>query len=749
MLGSRPVSAPNHTSLPSRNNLVVTIPPDLHLSDSERSVLAKGLKFVPSPGSLNLFSVKTDTEQFFRRLCLKAFFHDQSSVSNKDVFETISHKKSSWSPDEGQSGSLDLFIRQCRHDIDQLPTFRPKRPSNLSNPEFEALKSLRARNDIVIKPADKGGALVVWRADLYRTEARRQLSDTTFCSRVDKDLTSTHQDTISHTIRNFIQTGDLPETARDLIATTPRTPVMYFLPKIHKPNNPGRPIVSACGCPTEIISSCLDHVMAPLVRNLSSYIKDTKHALQILNNIHFHGNHKFIFTMDVKSLYTVIPHHDGLKALKFFFDKRPNQEPSTTVLIRLAELVLTLNNFSFDGEHYQQISGVAMGTKMGPNYANLFVGFVENQIFEQYTNPIPDFFGRFIDDCLGTASCSYAELESFIHFVNNFHPALKFTWEISETSVSFLDILISINGSRLTTSVFYKPTDSHSYLLFSSSHPNHTKRSIPFSQFLRLRRICSEDEDFQTKSLEMRNFFVQRGYPTSLLDTAFSKASSIPRSDTLTNSVHNGTDNNKIPLVLTYHPFNFKVRDVIRKNFHILKNDPQTSSIFSENPLVSFRHNKNIRESLVSSSLTSETSLSEGTFPCKRGNCKTCDYIDSTTTISAPKSNYKIKHLFSCASSHLIYCISCSRCGMLYIGETGRTLRTRFGEHGRAVQANDVHQPVARHFNAGNDCISDMKIRALCPVSGSNDSRKKQEMSLISKLGTLQPLGINKRFSYL
>ncbi len=38
---------------------------------------------------------------------------------------------------------------------------------------------------------------------------------------------------------------------------------------------------------------------------------------------------------------------------------------------------LTLNNFSFDGEHYQQISGVAMGTKMGPNYANLFVGFVE------------------------------------------------------------------------------------------------------------------------------------------------------------------------------------------------------------------------------------------------------------------------------------------------------------------------------------------------------------------------------------
>ena len=285
--------------------------------------------------------------------------------------------------------------------------------------------------------------------------------------------------------------------------------------------------------------------------------------------------------MDVKSLYTVIPHHDGLRALKFFLDKRRNKEPSTSVLIRLAELVLTLNNFSFDGEHFQQISGVAMGTKMGPNYANLCVGFVEKQIFEQYTDPIPDYLGRYIDDCVSTASCSRGELECFINYVNNFHPALQFTWEICEASVSFLDILVSTNGNRLTTSVFYKPTDSHSYLLYSSSHPNHNKQPIPFSQFLRLRRLCSEDEDFQSKGLEMREFFVQRGYPTSLLDTAFLKASQIPQSDTLSNSVTNVTDHYRTALVLAFH------RDVIRKNFNILKNDPETSSIFFNNLLVS------------------------------------------------------------------------------------------------------------------------------------------------------------------
>ncbi len=126
----------------------------------------------------------------------------------------------------------------------------------------------------------------------------------------------------------------------------------------------------------------------------------------------------------------------------------------------------------------------------------------------------------------------------------------------------------------------------------------------------------------------MRDFFVQRGYPTSLLDTAFSKASQIPPSETLTNPVTNVTESNQIPLVLTCHPFNFKVRDIIRKNFHILKNDPETSSIFSNNALDSFRHSKNIRETLVHSNLHQESSPLSGTFPCGAAQCKTCKFID-------------------------------------------------------------------------------------------------------------------------
>ena len=174
-------------------------------------------------------------------------------------------------------------------------------------------------------------------------------------------------------------------------------------------------------------SSYLDKIMVPFVKSLPSHIKNTNHALQIFRDFTFSGENKFIFTMDITSLYTVIPNNEGLLALKFYFDQRSNKTPSSETLLRLAELVLTLNCFSFSNNHYKQINGVAMGTKMGPSYANLFVGYIENQFFNQYNGPRPKLYRRYIDDCVGATSSTREELEQFIYSVNSFHPALKYT----------------------------------------------------------------------------------------------------------------------------------------------------------------------------------------------------------------------------------------------------------------------------------------------------------------------------------
>ena len=150
-----------------------------------------------------------------------------------------------------------------------------------------------------------------------RTELAREIQLTDWSKAGEQDLTPANQKIAKDTIQELITKQELPVTAQNLIITTPRTSCIYFKPKIHKPNNPGRPIVSACSCPTERISSYLDKVMTPIVKSLPLYIKDNNHALEIFRNFNFTGENKIIFTMDITSLYTVIPNNEGLQALKY------------------------------------------------------------------------------------------------------------------------------------------------------------------------------------------------------------------------------------------------------------------------------------------------------------------------------------------------------------------------------------------------------------------------------------------------
>ena len=103
-------------------------------------------------------------------------------------------------------------------------------------------------------------------------------------------------------------------------------------------------------------------------------------------------------------------------------------------------------------------------------------------------------------------------------FLNNFHASWKFTWAISDDKLPFLDLYLIPSSNRLITTFYYKETDSHSYLNYSSSHPVGCNNSIPYSQLLRLRRICSEEEDFTTRSEKMTSFFIRvRIFPIFLL----------------------------------------------------------------------------------------------------------------------------------------------------------------------------------------------------------------------------------------
>ena len=96
-------------------------------------------------------------------------------------------------------------------------------------------------------------------------------------------------------------------------------------------------------------------------------------------------------------------------------------------------------------------------------------------------------------------------------------------------SDDYIDIKSLTEGNGLCTSVYYKPTDLPSYLLYSSSHSSHGKNSIPFSQFLRLRRLHRDDSDFSEKSGGNVPFSDKRGYSVSVVQAGHHRAQQIDR----------------------------------------------------------------------------------------------------------------------------------------------------------------------------------------------------------------------------
>ena len=118
----------------------------------------------------------------------------------------------------------------------------------------------------------------MWDTKLYIEEPYKQLDNPTNHQKLKflkKNLTlSMDHREISTTVRDLVSTDALPMTAKLLIKHHPKLPTFYLLPKIHKFNNPGRPIVSACSCP-EHISEYLDAVLQPLVQSLPTYVKDS------------------------------------------------------------------------------------------------------------------------------------------------------------------------------------------------------------------------------------------------------------------------------------------------------------------------------------------------------------------------------------------------------------------------------------------------------------------------------------------
>ena len=105
-------------------------------------------------------------------------------------------------------------------------------------------------------------------------------------------------------------------------------------------------------------------------------------------------------------------------------------------------------------------------------------------------------------------------LTEFITYLNGIHLTIKFTHQLNITQINFLDTTLKVNSPReLYTTLYGTTTDTHLYLHYTSSHHAPSKTKEPYGQFLRLRRICTYDTDFQDNAVKRVSYCTKRGYP--------------------------------------------------------------------------------------------------------------------------------------------------------------------------------------------------------------------------------------------
>ena len=112
----------------------------------------------------------------------------------------------------------------------------------------------------------------------------------------------------------------------------------------------------------------------------------------------------------------------------------------------MLRLILKEKSFQFNGKHYLQNHGTAMGTTTAVSFANIFMAHIKTTILSS-TVFKPTVWKRYIDDIFSLWDISKTDIEAFIEQAKLHHPNIKFTSEISDTEIVFSDTVV-YKGTR-------------------------------------------------------------------------------------------------------------------------------------------------------------------------------------------------------------------------------------------------------------------------------------------------------------
>lgn len=728
---------------PGVDNLIVNLSKTFTLSSDQRALLSKGLTFIPTPTGFKTKKIEllSDLQAYHRRLQLETHFEGKKLQKEKLPFTG----PSGWTPSLsslpkhiGQILRADLYAyRHLNWGLDVC--------HNLSRGEKKALMELRKNMNIVIKPADKGNAVVILDRAQYLWEGHRQLETKEYYRPLDRPIYPQTAREVKSVLEEMCNKRIISPKQKEYLLGdgNPRPRRFYLLPKIHKspeswskPHEipPGRPIVSDCNSETYFTAEYIEHFLGPLSQKHTSYIKDTCDFLEKISRLQIPQN-AFLFTIDVDSLYTNIETDVGVEAVKKCFEKYPDRNRPDDYILKLLEINLTKNDFEFESKFYLQTKGTAMGKTFAPSYANIFMAQWEESALSSYSLR-PFLYFRFLDDIWGVWTHSRDEFLAFTQHLNNHQKSIKIKHTLDLGEVNFLDVT-TYKGPKFSETgcldfrVYFKETDTHSLLHRQSFHPKHTFRGIVKSQLLRFHRICSESTSFLNATKTLFSSLRKRGYSRSFLRQVL-KTFRDPKQP----KPGEPTPKNKIiPLVAHYSDQSLQLNLAVKANFEKFLSN--SNFLQKHKPIAAFKRNNNLKDLLVRSKLPTSPARSRSSY---------LKYFAPQKLVKNRSTGriFRLQHLLHSRVSNCIYLIFCVKCRKQYVGQTKNELYSRIYQHIYCINNKiEKRRYLVRHFlSHGLTSLRFVGLQA--SLFWSLSDRLRAERLWMKRLDTLYPRGLNE-----
>ena len=640
--------------------------------------------------------------------------------------EKIFYQKSSWEPPKA-CVEIENFIKSLQSKFDN---WKPNRwiKDNLSREERKFFKELKDKDDIVYLWEDKGSSFTKMTKQQYDTAGENELNNNDFYQEVFADPSDETKRQNDILVQSMVRKGEISDKVGEYLVSGERKLSNYYhLLKTHNiPHDiddprqwlseqgyPVRGIISGRGAPTERLAGFVDHFLQPGMKQLPTFSQDTKRTLQILEEF----NEKIvsgveslegvaIVSLDVDKMYNNMTEELGMGACKDYLENRVSnggggsddkEKVTVSSVLEALELCMKNNYFQFNGKIYHQTKGVGTGIKLAPPYACLGLGKFEDVVFNSQKDFLKmiKLWKRYIDDILVLFKGSREDFEEMVSWLNSIMPGVvKFKFNFSEEKIEFLDLVIKIEDGKIQTDLFIKPTNSQVYLDYETNHPHHCKKGIIYSQALRTIERCSDVCD-QTLHMEnLRGKFVDRNYPSELIDKQFGRAKVKDRNSLIFQSRKKTPSGQKCRLIFTYNQGNPPLHQWIREGKKLLVRNERAKTI-GKDIQIAHKQPKNIRRVVAKNCIGSEAPsqpppIDVGCFKCEKGCRVSCAVLKEGESFKSTNTGrgYKIQQRVTCDSSFVVYLATCRQCKGQYVGKSTTAFKKRHSNHKREIKNN-------------------------------------------------------------